>query len=64
MLTGLLLILLGVLIYINPRIMVAMVAGVLIASGIFLMLLHWRWRRTYRSWDRASSRWTRFIIRF
>ncbi len=64
MLTGLVLVLLGILIYVNPRIIVAMVSGMLIATGIFLMLLHWRLRRTYRSPDQASNRWTRFLIRF
>ena len=62
--SGLMLILVGVLIYVHPRIVVALISGFLVASGIGLMLLHWRLRRTYRAWEQARSPWTRFIIRF
>ncbi len=64
MLAGLLLILLGVMIYINPRIIVAIISGAMIAAGVVMILLHWRLRRMYRSPDQASSRWTRLLFRF
>ena len=64
MVIGLFLIFSGVFIYLYPRVIVAMISGVLVAAGLFLILLHWRLRRMYRSPDQASNRWTRFLFRF
>lgn len=64
MVFGLLLIFSGVFIYLYPRVIVAMVSGVLIAAGVVMILLHWRLRRMYRSPDQTSNRWTRFLFRF
>ena len=36
----------------------------LIGTGLTLMILHWRLRRLYRSWNQADNPWSRFIIRF
>lgn len=64
MLSGLLLIVLGLVIYLQPRIVVAMAAGMLIAAGLSIVLLSWRVRRMVRSAGQAPSGWTRFLIRF
>ena len=55
MLSGLLLIVLGLVIYLQPRIVVAMVAGMLIAAGLSIVLLSWRLRRMVRSAGQAPS---------
>ena len=64
MLTGLVLILLGVLIYIQPRIAIALLSGFLIVMGIGLMIFSWRLRRLSKVFGQTTNRWTRFIIRF
>lgn len=65
MLSGLLLIALGVLIYLHPKILVAMLAGAMIATGVGLMLLRWRLRRMFGAAGQAApTGWTRFLIRF
>ena len=64
MLSGLLLIVLGLLIYVYPRMIVAMLAGMLIAAGISMMLLRWRLRRMFRTPEQATNGWMRFLIRF
>ncbi len=64
MFSGFLLIVLGLVIYLHPRIVVAMMAGTLIATGISIVLLSWRLRRMVRSAGPAPTGWTRFLIRF
>ena len=64
MFSGLILILLGILIYLHPKIIIAVAAGFLITSGLTMMLVSWRLRRVYRSAGQAGNPWTRFIIRF
>ncbi len=64
MLSGLFLIALGVLILVEPKILVVFLSGGLIASGFSLVLISWRLRRLYRSGDQAESPWRRFIVRF
>ncbi|GEM_PF-7071853 len=64
MLSGLLLILIGVLVYLHPRIIVTLVAGFLVFSGVAIVLTSWRLRRIYRAGGQAGNAWTRFMIRF
>ncbi len=64
MVIGLFLIFSGVFIYLYPRVIVAMISGVMIAAGVIMILLHWRLRRMYRSPDQASNRWMCFLFRF
>lgn len=64
MLTGLLLILLGIMIYLHPKILVALLSGVLIMTGLTLIALHYRLRRAARTWEQGPNRWMRFLIRF
>jgi len=62
--SGLFLILLGLLILIEPRILVAFISAFLVASGMALVFLHWKLRKVYRASGDAQSRFDRFIIRF
>ena len=64
MFSGLLLVLAGILIYLHPRILVALMSGCLILFGVGLMVMHWKLRKVYKAWDQASNPWARFIIRF
>lgn len=64
MLSGLFLILTGILIYLYPRIVVAVFSGFLIMAGMTLVLISWRLRRIYRAAGRPGNAWTRFIVRF
>ena len=64
MLSGLLLILLGILITLHPKIIVVLVAGFLIASGFTMMLVSWRLRRAFRAGQQSTNAWSRFIVRF
>ncbi len=61
MVTGFLLILFGVLVAIYPRILVAMVATILIVTGVGLCLLNWQWRRLGQ---KARGSWVNWMIRF
>ncbi|MBI4313560.1 MAG: hypothetical protein HY594_01965 [Candidatus Omnitrophica bacterium] len=63
MLSGLVLILLGVAIYLHPRIIVAAIAATMIAAGFSMVLIHWRMRRVYKSWEQPARGWQRFIFR-
>ena len=64
MLTGLTLILLGILVYLHPKIVVGLFAGILIAGGLVVVGISWRVRRLYREAQPAGNIWTRFIARF
>ena len=64
MLSGLLLILMGILIYLRPQIVVALVSGFLIASGLTIMMISWRLRRMVQAGRQTGNAWTRFMIRF
>lgn len=64
MLSGLLLILLGILIYLHPKIVVALVAAFFVASGLIIMLMSWRLRRAFQSGRPSANAWSRFIVRF
>jgi len=64
MITGIFLILMGILILAEPRILVAMIAGFFIASGVAILLVRWRLKKVYRAWENAQGGFNRFIIRF
>ncbi len=61
MLTGLLLVVLGVLILYYPKILVAMIAGLFIAFGLGMMAASWQFRRLRRS---SASPFVNWIIRW
>ncbi len=64
MLSGLMLILIGILIYLHPHIIVTLGAGFLVFSGVMIVLTSLRLRRMYRAGRQADNAWTRFMIRF
>ena len=61
MLTGLVLVLLGILILYFPQILVAMVSAVFILFGAGMMATSWQFRRLRRQ---SSSRFINWIIRW
>lgn len=64
MVTGLLLILLGVLVLVEPRIVVRMVGGGLVFFGAAVVAIN-LWLRRVQRWEQPTSRgWKRFFIRF
>jgi len=61
MMTGLLFVILGVLILINPQILVAMLSAFLILFGLGMMAASWQFRRIKRRSDSAFINW---IVRY
>ena len=61
MLTGLVIVILGILIYLHPHILVAMVSGVMILFGLGMMAASWQFRRLRRQ---SHSRFINWIVRF
>ena len=61
MLTGLFLILMGVLILIYPRILVLMIGLLVIGLGVSVMAVSWQFRRLRR---KAQSPFTQWIMRW
>ncbi len=61
MITGLLFILIGILIAIYPQILVIMIAGFFILSGLGIIAMSWQFRRLHH---KANSRIMNWIIRY
>ena len=61
MITGLVFVILGFLIYWYPQILVAMVSGVLVLFGLGMMAASWQFRRMQR---RSTSPFINWIIRW
>ena len=61
MITGLVFVVLGVLIYLHPHILVAMFSGLLILFGVGMMAASWQFRRVRRQ---SRSRFINWIVRF
>jgi hypothetical protein len=62
--TGLLLMVLGILILWYPKVVIGLIAFFFMATGLTLIVLHWRLRKIYKAWHEARSQWVRFVIRF
>lgn len=64
MVTGLLLILLGMLVLLEPRIVVMMAGGGLVFLGAAVVAMN-LWLRRVQRWEQPTSRgWKRFFVRF
>ena len=64
MVTGMLLILLGVLVVFEPRLVVLLIGAGLIFMGTAVVAIN-LWLRRVQRWEQPSSRgWRRFFIRF
>jgi hypothetical protein len=61
MLTGASFVILGVLVWLHPEILVAMVAGVLILFGLGMMAASWQFRKFRKA---SRSRFVNWIIRY
>ena len=61
MITGLCLVMFGVLIWWYPQILVAMISGLLILFGLGMMAASWQFRRLGR---RSNSQFINWIIRW
>lgn len=61
MMTGLFFVILGVMILINPQILVMMFSSLLILFGLGMMAAAWQWRRLRR---RSESRFVNWIVRY
>jgi len=61
MVTGLLLILFGVLILLYPQLLVAMIAGLFMLFGFGMMVTAWQFRRLKRH---SQSRFVNWIVRY
>lgn len=64
MLIGLFLILMGVLVLVEPKILVLLLGCSLITGGTVLVLLSWKFRRMMRRGGQMNNRWTQFMVRF
>ena len=61
MITGLIIVLLGIGILIYPQILVMMISGLFILFGMGMMLTAWQFRRLRRN---STSRFVNWIIRY
>ena len=61
MITGLVFVILGVLIFYYPRILVAMLSAALVLFGLGMMATAWQFRRMRRS---SRSRFVNWIVRW
>ena len=61
MMTGLLLIVFGLLVAVFPQILVAMVSAILVLTGLSICLMSWQWRRVRRV---SESPFVNWIVRW
>jgi uncharacterized membrane protein YqjE len=61
MVTGLIIVFIGLLILIYPQILVAMFSGLLILFGLGMMAASWQFRRIKR---RSNSQFINWIVRY
>ncbi len=61
MVTGLVLIMFGILVAVYPQILVGIISAGLIVTGLGILLASWRWRRLRRKSTGSFFRW---MIRF
>ena len=61
MILGLGCILAGILIALYPQILIALISGVFIVTGLMILVVRWQFRRAARQFNQP---WGRFFMRF
>jgi len=57
MVMGLLLVVFGLLVVVYPQLLVGLISGILIGTGLVMCLISWRWRRMRRRSESAFVNW-------